>query len=500
MSREIDERTKAIDRRDAIANICCASSCELIQKELGEGDENAAEIAELEKAIADAHAGRSRKTGDARNSSAWQRMPDGLGEYSMVRTYLDWLIELPWKRRSRAARSTSPRRGASSTQDHFGLEKVKKRILEFLAVRKLNPDRQGADPVLCRPARRGQDLARPEHRPRAGPQIRAREPGRRARRGRDPRPPAHLHRRAAGQHHPGLRKAGTRNCVMMLDEIDKLGAGIHGDPSAALLEVLDPEQNNTFRDNYLDVPFDLSPVLFIATANVLDTIPGPLRDRMEIIAAARLHQRGEAADRAPLPGAAPAQGQRPHAGTVRHHRRGACGASSRDYTREAGVRSLEREIGAVCRHVAREHRRRRSRAKSRIDASDLAEILGPAQVRERSRDAHRQCRAWPPGSHGRRWAGTSSSSKRAAHAGQRQADPDRPAGRRDEGKRAGRAQLLVKSRARSLGIDAATFEKQDMHVHVPAGAMPKDGPSAGVAMFIALASLLTGKACAPTPR
>ena len=278
---------------------------------------------------------------------------------------------------------------------------------------------------------------------------------------------------------------------MMLDEVDKLGAGgFHGDPASALLEVLDPEQNSTFRDNYLAVPFDLSKVMFICTANVLDTIPGPLRDRMEVIQLPGYTDAGEAADRAPLPRAAPARGDRPARRAVRDHRRRA-EAIIDDYTREAGVRNLEREIGSVCRHVA-VRIAEGSVERMTIGAADLHAILGAEALRGRGRDAHRHPRR-------RDRPGVDAGGRRhplhrgGAHAGQRPADPHRPARRRDEGERAGGAVARQGARARCSASRPESLDKADIHVHVPAGATPKDGPSAGVAMFVALTSLLTDR-------
>ena len=290
-----------------------------------------------------------------------------------------------------------------------------------------------------------------------------------------------------------IRKAGARNCVMMLDEIDKLGAGVQGDPSSALLEVLDPEQNSTFRDNYLGVPFDLSRVVFIATANMLDTIPGPLRDRMEIISLAgyteeeklqiaRRYLRARASWRRTA--LTPAQVD------DRPTRR--CATIIRDYTREAGVRNLEREIGRCCA-TPRCGSPRARRDAVVIGAEDLAEILGPPPVRERGRDAHQRARASRPASPGRRSAATSCSSRPPASPGNGKLILTGQLG--DVMKESAQAALsLVKSRARDARHrPGSRSTSSDIHVHVPAGATPKDGPSAGVAMFMALASLLTGR-------
>jgi len=289
----------------------------------------------------------------------------------------------------------------------------------------------------------------------------------------------------------GIRKAGTRNCVMMLDEIDKLGRGIQGDPSAALLEILDPEQNNTFRDNYLAVPFDLSRVVFVTTANMLDTIPGPLRDRMEIISLA-----GYTADEKFQIARRYLVKRQLEANGVQESQVEITDAALREiiahYTRESGVRNLEREIGKALRHAAVRIAEGASDASViRIDVSDLGEILGPARF-----ESEVAMRLSVPGvATGLAWtpvggdilfieATRGPGSGRLILTGQLG----------DVMKESAQAALsIVKNRATSFGIDASRFEKSDVHIHVPAGATPKDGPSAGVAMFMALVSLMTDR-------
>ncbi len=488
LSHEIDERTKAsmdVRQREYLLR----EQLKSIQKELGEGEEgNAAEIAELRQAIADAQMPEEVEKQATKELKRLERMSDGSAEYSMVRTYLDWLIEVPWKTPEAGNIDIAGARRILG-EDHYGLEIVKKRILEFLAVRKLNPDGHG--PILCfvgppgvGKTSLGQSIARALERKfvrvsLGGVHDEAEIRG---------------HRRTYIGALPGniiqaLKKAGTRGCVMMLDEIDKVGAGIHGDPSSALLEVLDPEQNNTFRDNYLAVPYDLSRVLFITTANVLDTIPGPLRDRMEIVQlpgytqeekleiARRYLLKRQLADN----GLAPEQIEISDA---------AISAIIGDYTREAGVRSLERQIGAVCRRIAVKIAEGEiSRAK--IEAADLADILGPARFENEV-----ALRTGMPGvATGLAWTpvgGDILFIEASKTAGGGKLILTGQLG--DVMKESAQAALtLVKSRAASLGIDTAAFEKVDVHVHVPAGAIPKDGPSAGVAMFIALSSLFTDK-------
>jgi len=488
LSREIDERTKAsMDERQR--EYLLREQLKSIQKELGEGEEgNAAEIAELRKAIADAQMPEEVEKQATKELKRLERMSDGSAEYSMVRTYLDWLIELPWKAPEAGAIDIATARRILG-EDHFGLDMVKKRILEFLAVRKLNPEGHG--PILCFVGPPGVGKTS------LGQSI-ARALGRKFVRvslgGVHDEAEIRGHRRTYIGALPGnivqaLKKAGTRDCVMMLDEIDKAGAGIHGDPSAALLEVLDPEQNNTFRDNYLAVPYDLSRVLFITTANVLDTIPGPLRDRMEIVQlpgytqeekleiARRYLVRRQLADN----GLTPAQLEISDAALT---------AIVRDYTREAGVRSLERQIGAVCRRVA-VRIAEGELSQAHIEERDLAEILGPAKFENEV-----ALRAGMPGvATGLAWTpvgGDILFIEASRNAGGGRLILTGQLG--EVMKESAQAALtLVKSRAASLGIDAAGFERSDVHVHVPAGAIPKDGPSAGVAMFIALASLFANR-------
>jgi len=485
LSRQIDERTKlSMDERQR--KYMLREQLQSIKKELGESEGNTAEIEELERAIAKAGMPAEVEEQAKRELKRLARSSDASAEYSMVRAYLDWMVELPWAEPAVDSIDIAEARRILDA-DHYGLDKVKRRILEFLAVRKLNP--HGHGPILCFVGPPGVGKTS------LGQSI-ARALGRKFVRvslgGVHDEAEIRGHRRTYIGALPGnviqaIKKAGTRGCVMMLDEVDKLGAGVHGDPSSALLEVLDPQQNNTFRDNYLAVPFDLSRVLFLTTANVLDAIAGPLRDRMEILqlpgytqeekheiarrylVQRQLTENGLAAGQFEITDAALA-------------------AIIRDYTREAGVRNLEREIGSVCRHAA-VRIATGELASVRADQGDLAAILGPAKF-----ESELALRTGMPGvATGLAWTpvggdilfietSRTPGSGRLILTGQLG----------DVMKESAQTALtLVKSRAASLGIDAASFEKADVHVHVPAGAIPKDGPSAGVAMFIALASLTT---------
>ena len=484
ISRDIDQQTRSrIDRRER--EFLLREQMKAIQKELGEeGDGNAAEIEELRKQIARTGMPEEVLAQAEKELKRLQRMPDGSSEYSMVRTYLDWLVELPWKAPEPDFIDVAQAR-ARLDADHFGLEPIKKRIVEFLAVRKLKPGGHG--PILCLVGPPGVGKTS------LGQSI-ARALGRKFERvslgGVHDEAEIRGHRRTYIGALPGmiiqaLKKAGTRGCVLMLDEIDKLGTGIHGDPSAALLEVLDPQQNNSFRDNYLALAFDLSQVLFIATANVLDTIPGPLRDRMEILQLSGYTQeeKKEIARRYLVARQLDENGLQPGQMEITD---GALAAIIRDYTREAGVRSLERQIGAVCRRAA-VRIAEGGTAVIRVDAPELTDLLGPAKFENEV-----ALRVALPGvATGLAWtpvggdilfieASRTAGSGRLILTGQLG----------DVMKESAQAALtLLKSRAVSMNLDAATFDKTDVHVHVPAGAIPKDGPSAGVAMFIALSSL-----------
>ncbi len=488
LSQEIGRETKAkLDERQR--EVLLREQMAAIQRQLGEGEEGkAAEIAELEAAIGKAGMPKEVQDQARKELRRLQRMPEAAGEYGMVRTYLDWLIELPWSLpEEKPIDITAARRILD--EDHYDLDKIKRRIIEYLAVRKLAP--QGKAPILCfvgppgvGKTSLGQSIARAMDRKfvrvsLGGVHDEAEIRG---------------HRRTYIGALPGniiqaIRKAGARNCVMMLDEIDKLGAGIHGDPGAALLEVLDPEQNNTFRDNYLAVPFDLSRVVFITTANMLDTIPGPLRDRMEIISLAgyTADEKLEIAHRYLVRRQMEANGLQPGQVEIGDD---VIRDIIQSYTREAGVRSLERQIGQALRHAAVRIAEGQS-GPIRISRHDLLPILGAPKFENEV-----AMRTSVPGvATGLAWTPVGGDllfieATRIPGSGKLILTGQLG----DVMKESAQAALsIVKNRAEALSIDPARFEKSDIHVHVPAGAIPKDGPSAGVAMFMALTSLLTGR-------
>src|SRR3974390_3477642 len=486
LSAEIGKQTKAaLDERQR--EVLLREQMAAIQKQLGEGEEGkATELAELDKKIAEAGMPKDVEEQARRELRRLQRMPEAQGEYGMVRTCLDWLIELPWALPDEAPIDiTHARRGLD--EDYYGLDKIKRRIVEFLAVRKLAP--AGKAPILCfvgppgvGKTSLGQSIARAMNRKfvrvsLGGVHDEAEIRG---------------HRRTYIGALPGniiqaIRKAGARDCVMMLDEIDKLGAGIQGDPASALLEVLDPEQNSTFRANYLGVPFDLSRVVFITTANILDTIPGPLRDRMEIITLAgyTAEEKLQIARRYLVRRQMEANGAQPGQVEIADD---AIREIIARYTREAGVRSLEREIGKVLRHAAVRLAQGES-GPIRITAADLASILGPPQF-----ESEIALRTSVPGvATGLAW--TPVGGDILFIEGTRLPGSGRLilTGQLGEVMResAQAALSIVKSHAANFGIDGKRFENADIHIHVPAGATPKDGPSAGVAMFMALVSLMS---------
>jgi len=461
-----------------------------IQKELGEGDEQAKEIEELRSKIEAAGMPEGVRKEAIRELDRLSKMPVAAAEYTVSRTYVDWLIALPWARRTEDSIDLKHTKQVLDA-DHSGLEKVKDRVLEYLAVRKLNPDVKG--PILCflgPPGVGKTSLARSIANSIGRKFVRVSLGGM--------RDEAEIrgHRRTyigalPGQVIQGIRRAESKNPVFILDEIDKLGSDFRGDPASALLEVLDPEQNSTFRDHYLDVPFDLSRVLFITTANVIDSVPAPLRDRMEVINLAGYTEEEKVAiaQRHLVPKQARQHGLEP--GTDVAFEPEAIRLLARGYTREAGVRSLEREIASVCRKVARRRAEGDTEA-VRVTPDVVVSFLGVPrfeleEVEQRTRvPGVVTGLAWTPA--GGDVLFVEATRMRGAHTltltGQLG----------DVMKESVQAALSwVRSHAGELGIEADFWEHSDVHVHVPAGAIPKDGPSAGVTMATALVSLLTGR-------
>jgi len=460
-----------------------------IQKELGEGDDQTKEIEELQEKIEAAGMPEGVKKEAVRELDRLSKMPVAAAEYTVSRTYLDWLVALPWTKRTDEVIDL-PKTKATLDADHSGLEKAKDRILEYLAVRKLNPDVKG--PILCfvgPPGVGKTSLARSIAESLGRKFVRVSLGGM--------RDEAEIrgHRRTyigalPGQIIQGLRRAESKNPVFILDEIDKLGSDFRGDPSSALLEVLDPEQNNSFRDHYLDVPFDLSEVLFITTANVLDPVPPPLRDRMEVLEIAGYTEEEKlkiATDhlvdkQVKNHGLTPEYIQfTPDA--IRQVIRG--------YTREAGVRNLEREIGALCRKVAR-RRAEGNETPIEITADVVVEFLGAPkfldeEMEERTKEPGVAIGlAWTPA------GGEVLFIEASKMAGSGSLTLTGQLG--DVMKESARAALSwLRTHAREYNIDPDFFTKAEMHVHVPSGAIPKDGPSAGVTMATAMASELTGR-------
>ena len=488
LSREIGEQTKAsLDERQR--EVLLREQLAAIQRQLGEGEAGKAqEIADLRAAVARAHMPSEVEDAALKEIRRLERTPEAAAEYGMTRTYLDWLLELPWALPEERPVDIAEARNILDT-DHFGLERIKQRIIEFLAVKKLAP--RGKAPILCFVGPPGVGKTS------LGQSI-AKAMGRKFVRislgGVHDEAEIRGHRRTYIGALPGniiqaIRKAGSRDCVMMLDEIDKMGSSFQGDPAAAMLEVLDPEQNATFRDHYLGVPFDLSSVVFIATANMLDSIPGPLRDRMEIISLAGYteNEKLEIARRYLVRRQLEANGLTPDQVELDDE---VLRAIIHGYTREAGVRGLEREIGRVLRNVAVRIADGSDRHVT-IGLDDLTTILGAPRF-----ESEIAMRTSVPGvATGLAWTpvggdilfieATRSSGRGGLLLTGQLGDVMRES--------AQAALSLLKNRASALDIDPEAFSRTDIHVHIPAGAIPKDGPSAGVAMFMALASLFMGR-------
>ncbi|MBW2038484.1 MAG: endopeptidase La [Deltaproteobacteria bacterium] len=459
-----------------------------IKRELGEADEHSAELKELKEKIEEARMPEEARKAAEKELDRLSKMPPASAEYTVARTYLDWLVELPWSKGT-DDKIDIPHAQTILNEDHYDLEKVKKRILEYLAVRKLKNDMKG--PILCFVGPPGVGKTS------LGRSI-ARAMGRKFTRislgGVRDEAEIRGHRRTyvgalPGRIIQGIKKTSSNNPIFMLDEVDKIGIDFRGDPSSALLEVLDPEQNFSFSDHYIDVPFDLSKVMFITTANVLETIPPSLKDRMEVLE---------------LPGYSDDEKlmiAKKHliAKQLNEH-----GLSSEllefedeallmiinSYTREAGVRNLEREIAAICRAVAKEVAEGKQ-GKVTVGPDMLHGFLGPVkffpEVAERTSD--------PGVATGLAWTPTGGDIifvEATKMQGEKGLTLTGQLG--EVMKESAQAALsYVRSKAKELGIEENFYQKHDIHIHVPAGGIPKDGPSAGIAMFIALTSLLTNK-------
>ena len=487
LSQEIQEKIKeGMDKTQR--DYMLREQLKAIQKELGEGDERTVEIDELNKRLEETAMPDEVRDVASKELDRLSKMPPAAAEYTVSRTYLDWFLELPWEV---STEDTLDIDAAQKTldADHYDLEKVKKRIVEYLAVRKLKQDMKG--PILCfvgppgvGKTSLGQSIARTLGRKfirislggvRDEAEIRG-------------------HRRTyvgalPGRIIQGLRKAGANNPVFMLDEIDKVGTDFRGDPSSALLEVLDPEQNHSFSDHYLEVPFDLSRVMFVTTANILDTIPPALRDRMEVIELPGYTEEEKLmiAKRYLLPGQIEAHGLREDLIELDDD---AILSIIGSYTREAGVRNLERELAAVCRGVAKEVASGR-REPTRVGADDLEKYLGPVKF-----IPELAARAWGPGlATGLAWTPTGGDIifiEAARMTGKGSLTLTGQLG--DVMKESATAALTyVRAHAAQLGIAENFFDGSDIHIHVPAGAIPKDGPSAGIAMLVTVASLVSDR-------
>ena len=463
-----------------------------IQSELGKGDRQTEELKLIRKNIRKAKMPKKVEAEALRELSRLSKIPAASPEYSVLRTYLDWVCELPWSIQTKDQLDINKAERILNA-DHYDLHKVKKRILEFLAVRKLNPT--GKSPILCfvgPPGVGKTSLGKSIARAMARKFIRISLGG--------IRDEADIrgHRRTYIGALPGrilqeLRKAGSKNPVFMLDELDKIGADFRGDPSSALLEVLDPEQNFSFTDHYLDQPFNLSSVMFIGTANYTEPIPPALQDRMEVIELPGYteNEKLNIAKKYLVPRQLTEHGLSKSRLTIKDE---AILAIIRDYTREAGVRNLERSIAAICRSIATEIAKAKKR-RATIAKKDLAKILGPVKF-----ESELALRTGIPGV-ATALAFTPVGGEllfieSATMPGKGNLQLTGQIG--DVMKESAQAAFsIVKSRAKNLKIEPDRFKKFDYHLHVPAGAIPKDGPSAGIAMFTSLVSLLLGKPTHP---
>ncbi|HKM99539.1 MAG TPA: endopeptidase La [Candidatus Binataceae bacterium] len=459
-----------------------------IQKELGEGDSRSSEIEEIEKKIEEAKMPPDARKAADKELDRLKMIPPESAEHTVVRTYLDWLVSLPWGVSTEDNLDIANARKVLD-EDHYDLDKIKERILEFLAVRKLKKDSKG--PILCfvgPPGTGKTSLGRSIARALGRKFVRLSLGG--------IRDEAEIrgHRRTyigslPGRIIQGLRNAGSNNPLFILDEVDKLGADFRGDPASALLEVLDPEQNSTFVDHYLDIPFDLSKVLFLTTANMLDPVPPALRDRMEVLELPGYteEEKLQIAERHLIRKQLTENGL---GDSKINFTREAAAEIISSYTREAGLRNLEREIARVFRKVARSMTEGEA-VPEEIGAADVQKYLGPprfySEVAERTNEPGVATGlAWTPN------GGDILFIESTRMAGTKQLTLTGSLG--DVMKESAQAALsYVRSRAESLGIAPDFFEKADIHVHIPAGGIPKDGPSGGVTLAASLASLLSGR-------
>jgi len=485
MSRKIQEAVKE-DMDDKQREFFLRQQLKAIRKELGDEDDQNVELEELRQRVADTVMGEEPRKAAERELNRLARIHPSSPEHTVSRNYLEWILDLPWEKSTTDLLDIEEAR-KNLDADHYGLDKIKKRILEFLAVRKLKQDMHG--PILCfvgppgvGKTSLGQSIARTMGRKfvrmslggvRDEAEIRG-------------------HRRTYIGALPGriiqsLKKAGSNNPLFMLDEIDKLGMDFRGDPSSALLEVLDPEQNSTFADHYLDIPFDLARVMFITTANILHSIPGPLRDRMEVV---ELPGYTEDEKLMIVRNHLIAKQLEAHALTAEDLELtdDAIRAMIRSYTREAGVRNIERELAAICRGVAKDIVAGAAGSPV-VKPEDLPRYLGPIKYFPET-----TTRSWGPGlATGLAWTpvgGELLFIEAAKMSGRGGLILTGKLG--DVMKESATAALtFIRSNAKSFKIPAGLFSSIDIHIHVPEGAIPKDGPSAGVAMVVALTSLLT---------
>ncbi|MCP4683091.1 MAG: endopeptidase La, partial [Desulfobacterales bacterium] len=459
-----------------------------IKEELGEKDETSVDVEEYRAKIEKKDLPEEAKKEAERELKRLERMHPSSSEYTVASTYLDWITVLPWNESTKDNLDIAKARKILD-EDHFGLEKAKKRIIEYLAVKKLKPDSKG--PILCFVGPPGTGKTSLGH---SIARALGRKFVRMALGGVRDEAEVRGHRRTyvgalPGRIIQGIRRTESNNPVFMLDEIDKVGSDFRGDPSSALLEVLDPEQNFSFSDHYLDVPFDLSRVMFITTANILDTIPPALRDRMEVLQLLGYteDEKVSIANRYLIPRQRQAHGLSAKQLTIT---KGAVRQIISGYTREAGLRNFEREIANICRGVASQIAEKKKKSVA-VKIDDLAKYIGPIRF-----SSEEKPRTSSPGvAMGLAWTQTGGEIlfiEATAMKGQKGLTLTGQLG--DVMKESATAALsFIRSHADDLGIDEDFYDEHDIHIHVPAGAIPKDGPSAGVTMLTALTSLLTGK-------